>query len=150
MEYQEWKQRYYTGNEAYFREYYKRFRAENTRHCIYLIVGKDLKVRYVGSTDNMYAREISHINGFSTIELTEEKWKTENLDHFEVAWCDCVTKQERLYMEYILIDKYSDNNLLNDYEPYENKFKDMDELKKCELEELVESLVFNIYKRPKH
>ena len=146
MEYQEWKEKYYIGNEEYFRKYYKRFREENTRHCIYLIVDKDLKVRCVGSTDNMYARYFQHIGGFSSIELTEEKWQTNNLDHFEVAYCDCVSKEERLYMEYYLIDKYIDNDLLNTYEPYANKFKDMEELKKVELEEYADSLVFKIYK----
>jgi len=147
MEYQEWKQKYYTGNESYFKKYYEKFREENTRHCIYFIVTEELKVKYCGSTDNMYAREISHMNGFSSVELTEEKWNANKLDHFEVAWCDGVTKQERLYMEYYLIEKYSDNDLLNEYEPYKVKFKDIEELKKCELEEMAEALVFNIYKR---
>lgn len=146
MEYQEWKAKYYTGNEAYFREYYERFRKENTRHCIYLIVDKELKVKYVGSTDNIYARYFQHVGGFSTIELTEEKFKANNLDHFEVAYCDAVNKEERLYMEYYLIDKYSDNELLNDYEPYENQFKNMEELRKCELETYADELVFKIYK----
>jgi hypothetical protein len=95
----------------------------------------------------MYARYFQHVDGFSTIELTEEKWESNNLDHFEVAYCDSVTKEERLLMEYYLIDKYSDNDLLNDYEPYKNKFKGMEELRKCELEEYAESLAFKVYQR---
>lgn len=132
MEYLEWKERYYIGNEQYFRRYYKRFREENKRHCIYLLVDNLGKVKMVGSTDNMYARYHQHVGGFSSIELTPEKWKDLKLDHFEVAWCDAVTKQERLYMEHFLIDKYKDNGLLNIHEPYQYKFKDTEELRKIE------------------
>lgn len=145
MEYLEWKERYYIGNEQYFRNYYKKFREAIKRHCIYLIVDVFGKVKYVGSTDNMYARYFQHIGGFSSIELTTEKWEANNLGNFKVAYVNSVTKQERLYMEYYLIEKYSGNDLLNTHEPYQYKFKDMEEAKKSELEEIADKLEFKVY-----
>lgn len=145
MEYLEWKERYYIGNEEYFRNYYKKFREEIKRHCIYLIKDKEDVIKYVGSTDNMYARYFQHIGGFSSIELTPEKWEKLNLDHFEVSWIDNITKEDRLYLEYYLIEKHSENNLLNTQEPYQNKIKDISEERKIELQEIAEKLIFKIY-----
>lgn len=146
MEYLEWKEKYYTGNEEYFKKYYKKYHEENKRHCIYLLIDKNKKVKYVGSTDNIYNRINLHTNGYSNLELTKEKWNDLGLSHFMVGYLDSVNKQERLYIEYYLINKFSkENDLINNYEPYELKFKDIEEFRKCELEELAESLVFQVY-----
>ncbi|HEY5523806.1 MAG TPA: GIY-YIG nuclease family protein, partial [Clostridium sp.] len=137
----------YTGNEAYFKNYYEIFREGNTRECVYFILDVDGKVRYVGSTSNMYAREIEHINGFSSIQLTEEKWNENKLDHFVVSYNDEINKDERMLMEYYLIEKYKDNNLLNGTAPYKKRFEYIEQPRKTELEDMAEALIFNIYKR---
>jgi len=146
--YQKYGKKFYEENKDYFKNYYAKYDDDLKRNAIYLLKDAKDKVWYVGATSKLYRRINNHINCNSSLRLTKETFKELNL-HWEYAYVDSInSKEELLYIESYLIDKFGkENELLNEYEPYKNKFKKMDGLVKVYLEDIAEGLEFKIYER---
>lgn len=144
--YQKYGKEYYENNKEYFRNYYKIYDENLVRNAVYLLKTEDNKVMYVGATSKLYRRINNHMNCNTDIRLTKKMFKELNL-HWEYAYADSVnSREELLYVESYLIYKYGQvYELLNEREPYKNKFKKMDELVKVYLEDMAESLEWKIY-----
>lgn len=144
--YQKYGKKWYENNKEYYRNYYKIYDNNLVRNAIYLLKTEDGKVTYVGATSKLYRRINNHMNCNSNLRLTKEVYEELNL-HWEYSYVDAIqSREELLYIESYLINKFGQKfELLNEYEPYQNKFKKMDDLRKVELEEIADSLEFKIY-----
>lgn len=143
--YQRYGKNYYENNKEYYRNYYKIYDENLIRNAVYLLMSED-KVMYVGQTSKLYRRINNHMNCNSNLRLTKKAYEELNL-HWEYAFLDTIqNREELLYIESYLIDKFGQKfELLNEYEPYKNQFKKMDELRKVELEEIADNLEFKVY-----
>ena len=112
-------------------------------NVVYLLINKSLEVLYTGSSFNIKQRMDKHLGGWSHLELTKEKWSDLECSHFEYCYLDNVDKNERLYVESLLINKL--DAVLNSYEPIKNDR--ITEERKVELEEYADTLIFKVWNK---
>lgn len=141
--------------ENYYKNYYethkteqylrmKKYLEKNKRNIIYKLVDMEDDVLYWGSTVSKF-RINYHVNGYGKLELTEEHWNELNCKYFQYAFVDAIhSKEELLYIEEYLIQKYKNNGKLLNYNKA-LRVNNFDELRKVELEEIAESLEFKVY-----
>ncbi|MDP4143118.1 MAG: GIY-YIG nuclease family protein [Bacillota bacterium] len=144
--YEKYGRKWYEEHKEYHREYYREYDKNLKRNAIYLLMDHSGKILYVGKTSNLYRRIKNHVNHNSNLKLNKQIFNELKL-HWEYAYADAVnSNEELLYIESYLINKFGrDNELLNEYEPYQNKFKKIDGLRRMQLEEIAEDLVFKKY-----
>ena len=133
------------NNPEVLKGYNKKFYEQNTRDAVYMLISKDEEVLYIGSTNNLYKRiNEKHICGWSHLKLDKDRWKGLNCSRFDYSYLDGLinSKEERLYIEKILINRF--NPILNEYEPIKNN--NISEERKAELEMIVDSLIFKVWK----
>lgn len=147
-DYDNYYRAYYNNNKDKYIRSNKKYLEKNKRHCIYKLIDCQDYVRYVGSTENIYSRISQHSSGNTHLELTYERWQALGC-HFEYAYVDAITMEERLYIEHYLINKYAkrDKKIWNCRECYVERNFSLTEERKCELEEIAEHLDFKVFDR---
>lgn len=142
--YSNYYKKYYEKHKQNYYKAMKKYLEKNKRNIIYRLMDNVDDVLYVGSTDSKF-RINHHINGYSTLELTEEHWQELNCKCFEYAFIDGVYDiLERLYIEQYLINKHKGNGkLLNSKKALSSN--NFDEAKKYQLEEIAENLEFKVF-----
>lgn len=108
-----------------------------SKRFVYILLGKDDKVLYVGSTKGKY-RVIYHLKGLSHLELKEQDWIQLGLTRLIYADVTEITQNdlERCYIERLYIDQHKP--LLNNQKP------DKEEID-TEKMEILEDIVYNDY-----
>ncbi|MCB2297054.1 GIY-YIG nuclease family protein [Clostridium tagluense] len=142
----EYSKEYRENNADAIKRYRKQFYEKHRRDATYLLIDKNLKVLYTGSTSNVYKRiNEKHMTSWSNLHLTKERWNELECSHFEYCYLDGLqNKQERLYIEKMLIEKY--NSTLNQDEPIKDT-SCITEDRKAELEIMADNCSFKIWNR---
>lgn len=130
------------NTKAYCKECYsirqKGYRQKDKGYYLYIIMDKDNKVLYVGSTEHLYSRLHSHINCNSNIKdlMQTEKWdKIKYLDVTNLVY----NREELNYLENMLIEVYE-----TEWNTKLNIIKNIDNLREFTLGAELHSTIINI------
>lgn len=128
--------------KAYCKECYsikqKAYREKDRGYYLYIILNKDNKVLYVGSTEHLYSRLHSHINCNSNIKelMQTDKWdKIKYLDVTNLVY----NREELNCLENMLIEIYE-----TEWNTKLNIIKNIDKLREFSLGAELHSTIINI------
>lgn len=120
-------------------EHVKDYRNKDKGYYLYIVLNKDNKVLYVGSTEHLYNRIHSHINCGSNISKLMETDKWDKVKYLDVSKL-VENRQELNLLENSLIELYAP-----EWNTKKNIIKNMDKLREFSL--LAELHSFDINKK---